>query len=451
MQIGELAMDTLIINVKLVNDGTVIDADLRIKGQRIDKIAPQISAGTNDRVIDAKGKLLLPGVIDDQVHFREPGLTHKADLHSETRAAAAGGITSVMEMPNTIPATLTSELLEAKCARAAQVAAVNYAFYLGASNNNLADIQRLDPNAAAGVKVFMGASTGNMLVDNEQTLEGIFRDAPCLVATHCEYQPAMDAALQAAVDKYGDDIPVWEHPNIRSAEACYQSSALAVGLAKRFGTRLHVLHITTARELELFKPGHHQGKRVTAETCVHYLHFDARDYQRLGNQIKCNPAIKNKSDQDALIAALHDGRIDVLATDHAPHTWEEKQRNYKNAPGGLPLVQHALALALERVSEGRLSYPMVVNKFCHAPAELYDVMERGFLREGYFADLALVDPHSKRVIERKDVLSKCGWSPFEGERFNHFISATWVNGVQVWDGDSVLPGVHGMRLRFDRR
>jgi dihydroorotase len=448
---GAELMNTLIINARLINEGTVMEADLRIKDQRIAKIAATITPTSDDRVMDAKGKLLLPGVIDDQVHFREPGLTHKADLQTETRAAAAGGITSVMEMPNTIPATLTSELLEAKYARAAQVAAVNYAFYLGASNDNLADVQRLDPNAAAGVKVFMGASTGNMLVDNERTLEGIFRDAPCLVATHCEYQPAMDAALQAAVEQYGDDIPVREHPNIRSREACLRSSELAVGLAKRFGTRLHVLHITTAEELNLFKPGHHKGKRITAETCVHYLHFDARDYDRLGNQIKCNPAIKNKSDQDALIAALHDGRIDVLATDHAPHTWEEKQRNYKGAPGGLPLVQHALVLALQRVSEGRLSYPMVVDKFCHAPAELYDVRERGYLREGYFADLALVDPHSSRMIERKDVLSKCGWSPFEGERFNHFNEATWVNGVQVWDGAAVLAGVHGMRLRFDRR
>jgi dihydroorotase len=444
-------MKTLIVNARLVNEGTLIEADLRIEHGRIAQIAAGLTAGANDVVIDARGKLLLPGVIDDQVHFREPGLTHKADLQSETRAAAAGGITSIMEMPNTIPATLTAELLEAKYARAAQVAAVNYAFYLGASNDNLAEIQRLDPKTAAGVKVFMGSSTGNMLVDNERTLEGIFRDAPCLVATHCEYQPAMDLAFAAAVAKYGDDIPVSEHPNIRSAAACYQSSELAVGLAKRHGTRLHVLHISTARELALFRPGTHVGKRITAETCVHYLHYDDRDYARKGNFIKCNPAIKTAADRAALLAALHDGRIDVFATDHAPHTLEEKSRPYKTAPGGLPLVQFALACALERVHEGKLSYPMVVEKFCHAPAQLFDVPERGFLREGYFADLALVDPNARHLVTRAEVLSKCGWSPFEDEILQHHVVATWVNGVQVWDGAAVRPGVHGQRLVFDRR
>lgn len=444
-------MQTLIVNAKLVNEGTVRYADVRIRDQRIDAIAPQLQADERTTVIDAAGKLLLPGVIDDQVHFREPGMTHKADLTTETRAAAAGGITSVMEMPNTIPATLTRDLLEAKYARAAEVAAVNYAFYLGASNDNLEHIQRLDPSSAAGVKVFMGSSTGNMLVDNPQTLEAIFRDAPCLIATHCEYQPAMDAALAQALERYGEDIPVHEHPTIRSAAACYQSSEMAVGLAKRFGSRLHVLHISTARELELFQPGPSIGKRITAETCVHFLHFDDRDYARLGNFIKCNPAIKGIADQDALIAALHDGRIDVLATDHAPHLLEEKARPYKSAPGGLPLVQFALACALQRVTEGRLSYPMVVQKFCHGPAQLYDVVERGYVREGYFADLALVDPQANHLVSREEVLSKCGWSPFEGETFQHHVVGTWVNGVQVWNGETLLPGVHGQRLKFDRR
>jgi dihydroorotase len=444
-------MSQLIVNAVLINEGTMFHADLRIENGRIAQIASSLSARANEVVIEAKGKLLLPGVIDDQVHFREPGLTHKADLTTETKAAAAGGITSIMEMPNTIPATLTAELLEAKYARAAQVAAVNYAFYLGASNDNLADIQRLDPNAAAGVKVFMGSSTGNMLVDNERTLEGIFRDAPCLVATHCENQPAMDAALAAAVAKYGDDIPVWEHPTIRSAQACFESSERAVNLAKRFGTRLHVLHISTARELALFRPGSHIGKRITAETVVHFLHYDDRDYARLGNFIKCNPAIKTIDDQTALIAALHDGRIDVLATDHAPHTLEEKSRPYKSAPGGLPLVQFALACVLERVYEGKLSYPMVVEKFCHAPAQLFDVAERGFLREGYFADLALVDPKARHLVTRAEVLSKCAWSPFENETLQHHVIGTWVNGVHVWNGQHVAPGVHGKRLVFSRR
>lgn len=443
-------MSILIINAILVNEGTLREVDVRIKGSRIEKISAAITPQAEDRVIDANGMLLLPGIIDDQVHFREPGMTHKGDLFTETRAAAAGGITSVMEMPNTHPATLTSELLEAKYARAAQVAAVNYAFYFGASNDNLAEIQRLDPKTAAGVKVFMGASTGNMLVDNEATLAGIFRDAPCIIATHCEYQPTMDANLAAAVLKYGDDIPVSEHPKIRSAEACYQSTQMAIGLAKAHGARLHVLHITTAKELELFQPGPLEGKQITAETCVHFLHFDDRDYPRLGNWIKCNPAVKTRDDRTALLAALHDGRIDVIATDHAPHTLEEKSRSYKQAPGGLPLVQYALPCLLQRVSEGRLSYPMAVEKFAHAPARLFDVAERGYVREGYFADLVLVDPRNRDPIKREQVLSKCGWSPFEGEVLNHRIAATWVNGVQVWDGREVLAGVHGQRLSFLR-
>ncbi len=443
-------MTTLITNARLINEGRIVECDIRIQGDRIARIAPEISAQGADRVVDARGFLVAPGVIDDQVHFREPGLTHKGDLQSETRAAAAGGITSVMEMPNTNPATLTSELLEAKYARAAQVAAVNYAFYLGASNDNLADIQRLDPKTAAGVKVFMGASTGNMLVDNEQTLAGIFRDAPCLVATHCEYQPTMDANLAAALAKYGDEIPVWEHPLIRSREACKQSTEMAIGLAKRFGTRLHVLHITTAEELQLFTPGPSENKQITAETCVHFLHFDDRDYARLGNWIKCNPAVKTKDDRSALIAAIHDGRIDVLATDHAPHTLEEKSRPYKQAPGGLPLVQYALPCLLQRVSEGLLSYPMAIEKFCHAPARMFDVHERGFVREGYFADLVLIDPNNTKTVNRVDVLSKCGWSPFEGEVLKHRIAHTFVNGHHVWNGSHVTPGVHGQRLRFAR-
>ncbi len=442
---------TLITNARLVNAGTIIEADLRVVGQRIEKIASRIAATATDKVIDAKGMLLLPGIIDDQVHMREPGLTHKGDLYTETRAAAAGGITSVMEMPNTKPPTLTSELLEAKYARAAEVSAVNYAFYLGASNENIDDIRRLDRNAAAGVKVFMGSSTGSMLVDNQDILHQIFRDAPCIITTHCEYQPDMDHNLAAAVAQYGDDIPLAMHAKIRSPEACYRSTEIAIKLAREHDARLHVLHITTAAELALFEPGPMDRKRITAETCVHFLHYDDRDYARKGNQIKCNPAIKTKDDRTALIAALHDGRIDVLATDHAPHTLEEKAQNYLKAPGGLPLVQYALPCLLQRVTEGQLSYPMVVEKFAHAPARLFQVRERGYLREGYFADLVLVDPDAQRLVQRADVLGKCGWSPFEGETFQHAIASTWVNGELVYDGHQVQDGVRGMRLAFARQ
>lgn len=440
----------LIINARLVNEGKIIERDLRIKNTRIEAIGDGLTPKPGEPVIDARGKLLMPGVIDDQVHMREPGLTHKGDLQSETTAAAAGGLTTVFEMPNTKPATLTRELLEAKYARAAQVCAVNYAFYFGASNDNLEDIKALDPKAAAGVKVFMGASTGNMLVDNEQILEGIFAHAPCLIATHCEYQAAMDAALIAARAQFGGNIPVSQHPIIRSREACIKSTEIAIALARRHNARLHVLHITTAEELALFQPGVSKGKRITAETCVHYLHFDDRDYERLGNFIKCNPAIKAKTDREALIAALHDGRIDVLATDHAPHTLEEKSGDYERAPGGLPLVQYALPCVLQRVTEGALSYPMVVDKFCHTPAQLFDIAERGYLREGYFADLVLVDPKANRLVRRSDVLSKCGWSPFEGETFSHAVAGTWVNGQHVYDGASVKPGVFGQRIVFAR-
>jgi dihydroorotase len=440
----------LIQNARIVNEGSLLERDVRVRADRIERVDPSLSALPNEQVIDAKGLLLLPGVIDDQVHMREPGLTHKGDLQSETRAAAAGGITSVFEMPNTKPATTTRALLEAKYTRAAEVSAVNYAFYLGASNDNLEDVKSLDPRSAAGVKVFMGASTGSMLVDNEQTLEGIFQHAPCIITTHCEYQAAMDANLQAAREKYGSAIPLAEHPNIRSREACYRSTEIAIGLARKHKARLHVLHITTAEELALFEPGTSANKRITAETCIHFLHFDARDYERKGNLIKCNPAIKLPRDREALIAALHDGRIDVLATDHAPHLLEEKALDYERAPGGLPLVQDALCCLLQRVSEGALSYPMVVEKFCHAPARMFDVAERGFLREGYFADMVLVDPHANRLVQRTDVLSKCGWSPFEGEVFTHAVRSTWINGELAYDGKQVSSAVRGRRLQFLR-
>jgi len=441
---------TLIVNARLVNEGREFESDLLI-GQdgRIARIAPQISAGEGDQVIDAAGRWLLPGMIDDQVHFREPGLTHKGDIASESAAAVAGGLTSFMDMPNTNPPTLDAAALQAKYDLAAGRAWGNYGFYLGASNDNLAAIQTLDPKTAPGIKVFMGASTGNMLVDNPDTLDAIFRDAPTPIITHCEDTPTIDATMKAFVAKYGDALTPDMHPDIRSREACLKSSQLAVSLARKHGTRLHVLHISTADELALFTPGPIEGKRITAETCIHFLRFDRADYARLGNLIKCNPAIKEASDREALVRALAEDVIDVLATDHAPHTWEEKQKPYAQAPSGLPLVQYALVAALELVHEGKLSVDRIVHKFAHAPALLFNVHERGFLREGYWADLVLIDDGPFKV-EREDVLSKCGWSPFEGMSFRSRVGATWVNGRMVWNGETLIGRPTGQRLQFDR-
>jgi dihydroorotase len=396
----------------------------------------------------------MPGMIDDQVHFREPGLEYKADMATESAAAVAGGLTSFMDMPNTSPPTLDAAALQDKYNRAAGRAWGNYGFYLGASNDNLDAIRSLDPLTAPGIKVFMGASTGNMLVDNPDTLDAIFRDAPTPIITHCEDTPTINANLAVFQAKFGDDIPVECHPEIRSREACMKSSELATSLAKKHGTRLHVLHISTADELALFEQGpllraDGSRKRITAETCVHFLRFDRSDYARLGNLIKCNPAIKDASDREALVRALAEDRIDVLATDHAPHTLEEKARHYTQAPGGLPLVQYALNAALELVHEGLLTTAQVVQKFAHAPAQLFDVSERGFLREGYWADLVLIDD-APMTVRREDVLSKCGWSPFEGTTFHSRIASTWVNGMQAWDGTHLVAAPQGQRLVFTR-
>lgn len=440
---------TLIVNARLVNEGRETENDLLIENGRIAKIAASIDARPGDQVVDAAGRWLLPGMIDDQVHFREPGLTHKGDIASESAAAVAGGLTSFMDMPNTNPPTLDAAALQAKYDLAAGRAWGNYGFYLGASNDNLAAIQSLDPKTAPGIKVFMGASTGNMLVDDPQTLDAIFRDAPTPIITHCEDTPTIDANLAAFKARYGDDIPVACHPDIRSREACIKSTQLAISLARKHGTRLHVLHISTADELALFTPGPLKGKRITAETCIHFLRFDRADYERLGNFIKCNPAIKDAGDREALIRALVEDRIDVLATDHAPHTLEEKEKPYMQAPSGLPLVQYALVAAWELVHEGRLARTQVVQKFAHAAAQLFDVKERGFLREGYHADLVLVED-TPFTVKREDVLSKCGWSPFEGTSFRSRIASTWVNGQQVWDGAHLIGTPQGQRLEFDR-
>ncbi|RMH91109.1 dihydroorotase [Lysobacter pythonis] len=445
---------TLIVNARLINEGREYEADLRIEGERIALIGDALAARPDETVIDAEGRWLMPGMIDDQVHFREPGLTHKGDIESESAAAVAGGITSFMDMPNTNPPTLDSAALEAKYALAAGRAWGNHGFYLGASNDNIDAIRALDPKAAPGLKVFMGASTGNMLVDDPDILDAIFRDAPVPIITHCEDTPMIDANLAEHLAKHGDALSAGHHPDIRSREACLKSSALAVELAHRHGARLHVLHVSTADELALFEPGpliraDGQRKRITAETCVHFLHFARADYEHLGNRIKCNPAIKEESDRAALVAALAGDVIDVLATDHAPHAWEEKQQPYARAPSGLPLVQYALLTALEHVHEARLSRAQVVRKFAHAPAQLFDVAGRGFLREGFFADLVMVEDRPL-TVKREDVLSKCGWSPFEGHTFKSRIAGTWVNGTQVWDGTRLLGQAAGKRLEFAR-
>jgi len=440
----------LIKNAELVNEGRRFRADVRVRGGKIATIAQGLEKACDEEVIDAEGLWLLPGMVDDQVHFREPGLTHKANIASESRACAAGGITSFMEMPNTNPPALDRDSLEAKYALAAQSSVVNYSFYMGASNDNLEAIRALDPKAAPGVKVFMGASTGNMLVDNPETLDLIFRDTPVPIITHCEDTPMINVNLASAHEKYGDDIPAREHPLIRSREACIKSTKLAISLARKHGTRLHVLHISTADELALFEPGPIEGKKITAETCVHFLHFATPDYERLGFLIKCNPAIKDESDRDAITKALAEGRLDVLATDHAPHLLEEKEQKYDKAPSGLPLVQFALQAALERVFEGKLTLERVVEAICHAPVKLFNVEDRGFLREGYAADLVLVDPKKPHTVTREEVLSKCGWSPFEGETFSSSIVSTFVNGQRVFDGTSVDGNVRGQRLTFDR-
>ena len=438
----------LITNALLVNEGRTFHADVRVRDGRISRIERSLAAGDDETVIDASGLWLLPGMIDSQVHFREPGLTHKGDLTSESRAAVAGGITSYMEMPNTRPPAITIDALEAKYKRAAEVSAANYAFYMGTTNDNLDEIRRVDPTRVPGLKIFMGASTGNMLVDNPETLDAIFREAPCTIITHCEDTPMIDANVAAAKARYGDDIPVELHPELRSREACIKSTRLAIELAQRHGSSLHVLHISTADELALFAPGPIEQKRITAETCVHFLHFDSGDYLRRGNFIKCNPAIKHASDRIAIVQALAEGRLDVLATDHAPHTLKEKSQHYGAAPSGLPLVQHALQCALERVFDGDFPVTTLVERFAHAAAKRYRIRDRGFLREGGCADLVLVDPNRPQFVRREDTLSRCGWSPFEGETFRSSIHSTFVNGRRVWHDGAFDQSPLAMRLEF---
>lgn len=445
-------MSTLRINnATIVNEGRTFTGDILVRDGRIAAIGPVPSGVRPDREIDASGLLALPGLIDDQVHFREPGLTHKADIASESRAAVLGGVTSFMEMPNTNPATTTVELLERKYARAAEVSPANYSFYFGVTNDNLAEMRRVDPARVCGLKVFMGSSTGNMLVDSAEVLDNVFREARMLVATHCEDTPTIKIAETSAREKWGEDVPAAMHPVIRDADACYKSSALAVELARRHGTRLHILHITTAKELSLFSDAPLSQKRITAEACVHHLWYSEADYATLGHRIKCNPAIKSQADRDAVRAAVNSGLIDVIATDHAPHTVEEKAQSYFKAPSGLPLVQHSLPMLLDLWKDGVFSLETIVRKTSHAVADLYQIRDRGYLREGAFADLVLVDPNAGETVAKENLAYKCGWSPLEGHRFRTRVVATIVNGVVVAeDGRLAERFVPGARMLFNR-
>ncbi|MDX1908893.1 MAG: dihydroorotase [Bacteroidia bacterium] len=439
----------LIRHARLVNEGQIISADVYIRDGLIYQIGPSLSL-IADHTLDAEGQWLLPGVIDDQVHFREPGLTHKGDLTTESRAAVAGGVTSYMEMPNTQPQTLTQELLADKYARAAAVSAANYSFYMGASNDNLSEVLRTDFKTVCGVKIFMGSSTGNMLVDHPETLEKLFAETPGLIAVHCEKEEIVQANLARYRDTYGDALTANHHPGIRSAEACYASSSLAVALARRHGTRLHVLHISTADEIALFEADIPLAdKKITAEACVHHLWFSDEDYERLGNYIKWNPAIKTAADRAAIRAGLLSGHLDVIATDHAPHTLAEKNQPYLQAPSGGPLIQHSLVMMLELVQQGVFSLPWVVEKMCHAPAVCYRIDRRGYIREGYHADLVLVDmPEVPWTVSSDQFLYKCGWSPLEGASFHHRIRATIVSGQLAWYEGRLDERVRGQRLAF---
>ena len=445
-----------ILNAQLINEGQIKPADVRIENGFITEVGTSVSAKPGDVIIDAAGTYLMPGVIDDQVHFREPGLTHKATIRSESRAGVAGGVTTFMEMPNTTPNALTQSLLQDKYDIAGATAFGNYSFFMGASNNNLDEVLRTDARAVCGVKVFMGSSTGNMLVDNEQTLDALFRECPMLIATHCEDEVTVRANTERYKAEYGDNAgprsaPAHIHPLVRDEKACLTSSSMAVELAKGHNTRLHILHLTTADELVLFRNDIPlTEKRITAEVCVHHLHFTADDYERLGNQIKCNPAIKAAHHRDALWKALLDDRLDIIATDHAPHTWAEKQQPYWQAPSGLPLVQHPLLLMLEAAWQGKISPEKVVQKMAHAPADCFQIDRRGYVREGYWADLVLVDPRQRTHVTPESILYQCGWSPLLGETFNHRITHTFVSGKLVYENDRFQTEKAGQRLAFRR-
>ncbi len=443
-------MKTLIRNAEIHNEGRHMRGSVLIDGELIAGVYAESDALPEaDRVLEADGMMLLPGVIDDQVHFREPGLTHKADIASESAAAVAGGVTSFMDMPNTVPQTTTLELLEQKYERAAQTSVANYSFYIGATNDNFDQVRRADFAKVCGIKVFMGSSTGNMLVDNETSLSRIFAEAPAIVATHCEDEATIRANIERYRGIYGGNPPFAVHSLIRSAEACYRSTARAVELAHRYGTRLHVLHLSSAAEMRLFDAGPIEGKRVTAEVCVHHLWFTDADYERFGSRIKWNPSVKAEADSSELRRALSDGRLDVVATDHAPHTPAEKDRPYFDAPSGGPMVQHSLPAMLDMAAQGLWSYEAVVDKMCHAPARLFGIRGRGFVRQGFKADLVLV-ARRPWTVTRDNILYKCGWSPLEGTELKHKVIHTFVNGHHACIDGKVDTTVRGQRLTFER-
>ncbi len=440
----------LITNARLINEGEIRDSDVLVKGERIEKIDSKITADDDVQVLDANGKYLIPGMIDEQVHFREPGMTNKGDLASESAAAVAGGITSFMDMPNVNPQTTTRAALADKYKLAERRCSANYAFYLGATNRNIDEIRGLKVNEACGIKAFMGASTGDMLVDDPEALELLFQDAPVLVVTHCEHSPTIWDNEAQAKAKYGERVPMSEHPSIRSANACLVSSSLAVTLARRHDARLHVLHLTTAIELRLFSKAPRKDKRITAEVCVHHLWFDESRYEDLGGRIKCNPAIKTAEDRAALVEALNEGRIDIVATDHAPHLAGEKQRTYFKVPAGLPLVQHALLTLFDLAKDKQITPELLVDRTSHAVADIFGVIDRGYVREGYFADLVLVDGKTPYTVDSSNLLSKCHWSPFEGVTFSSSIDTTIVNGHIIYQNGELSGDIVGQRLQFNR-
>jgi len=440
----------LIKNAKVVNEGNVFESDVLIAGQLIERIDQNISHPTAE-IIEAEGKFLIPGAIDDQVHFREPGLTHKAEIYTESKAAVAGGITSFMEMPNTVPNVLTQELLEDKYQIAAKKSLANYSFFMGVSNDNIEEVLKTNKKNVCGIKVFMGSSTGNMLVDDQSTIENLFSKAEMLVAARCEDEGTIKANLELFKEKYGEDIPFDQHPMIRSDEACYISSSRAVGLAKKHGTKFHVLHISTEKEIALFDNDLPlKDKLVTSEACIHHMWFSQEDYTEKGSFIKWNPAVKKATDRSAVFNAVLNDNIDVIATDHAPHTLEEKQNKYLSAPSGGPLVQHAIPSMMEFYLNGQISLEKIVQKMCHNPAILFEVEKRGYIREGYYADLVLVDSNAPWTVAKDNILYKCGWSPFEGQTFRSKITDTFISGHHAYQGGKFDESKQGMRLGFER-
>jgi len=441
----------LILNAKIINEGQVFESDVLIEDHRISKISVDLQSHQADIVIDAGGKFLVPGAIDDQVHFREPGLTHKGTIYTESRAAVAGGVTSFMEMPNTVPQVLSQELLADKYGIGRQASLANYSFYMGVSNDNLEEALKTDKSSVCGLKIFMGSSTGNMLVDDEKVLEAIFSKADLLIATHCEDEGIIQANTALFREKYNDDLPFGCHPLIRSEEACYKSSSFAVGLAKKHGTKLHILHISTAKEIGLFENSTPlKKKRITSEACIHHLWFDDSSYEAKGSLIKWNPAIKTAGDREAIFKSVFDDHIDVIATDHAPHTLSEKNETYLKAPSGGPLIQHGLVAMMEFYHQGTIPLEKIVEKMCHNPAILFQIKDRGFVREGYFADLVLVDPNSPWWVNKNNILAKCGWSPFEDQSFKSKVTHTFVSGHLAYENGNINEQENGFRLEFER-